>query len=221
MNKNYMATTPSITHLKALLVLAVELGHVWLRLAIALQLSIRHTCMKRSTLNLHARHKKNVTLCLRALLGLQGARKAWDLHPTKELIGEDVGLTQTQSDGWVNFNLGDGRETGPQVDDFPFSGPHAAVERKLGATLDLRDVVRLCDNGSCGILLGMEMVTNDGRVTLRRLASHVGGMARELGMTMTMTMTHSEKSHINQMRAWPYRQECRGHGSTKKNLSYW
>ena len=40
-------------------------------------------------------------------------------------------------------------------------------------------------------------------------------------MTMTMTMTHSEKSHISQMRAWPYRQECRGHGPTKKNLSYW
>ena len=38
--------------------------------------------------------------------------------------------------------------------------------------------------------------------------------------TMTMTMTHSEKSHIGQMRAWPYRQECRGHGPTKKNLSY-
>ena len=27
--------------------------------------------------------------------------------------------------------------------------------------------------------------------------------------TMTMTMTHSEKSHICQMKAWPYRQECR------------
>ena len=33
---------------------------------------------------------------------------------------------------------------------------------------------------------------------------------------MTMTMTHSEKSHIGQMRAWPYRQECRGHGHHKK-----
>ena len=33
-------------------------------------------------------------------------------------------------------------------------------------------------------------------------------------------MTHSEKSHIGQMRAWPYRQERRGHGPTKKNLSY-
>ena len=39
-------------------------------------------------------------------------------------------------------------------------------------------------------------------------------------MTMTMTMTHSEKSLIYQMKAWPYRQECRGHGPTKKNLSY-
>ena len=39
--------------------------------------------------------------------------------------------------------------------------------------------------------------------------------------TMTMTMTHSEKSHINQMRAWPYRQECRDHGPSKKNLFYW
>ena len=36
--------------------------------------------------------------------------------------------------------------------------------------------------------------------------------------TMTMTMTHSEKSHICQMKAWPYRQECRGHDPMKKNL---
>ena len=42
---------------------------------------------------------------------------------------------------------------------------------------------------------------------------------RAMTMTMTMTMTHSEKSHIGQMRAWPYRQERRGHGPTKKNLS--
>ena len=34
----------------------------------------------------------------------------------------------------------------------------------------------------------------------------------------TMTMTHSEKSHICQMKAWPYSQECRGHDPTKKNL---
>ena len=42
-----------------------------------------------------------------------------------------------------------------------------------------------------------------------------------LAMTMTMTMTHSEKSHIHRMKAWPYRQECRDHGPTKKNLFYW
>ena len=40
-------------------------------------------------------------------------------------------------------------------------------------------------------------------------------------MTMTMTMTHSEKSHIHRMKAWPYRQECRGHDPTKKNLFCW
>ena len=46
-------------------------------------------------------------------------------------------------------------------------------------------------------------------------------------MTMTRTMTHSEKSRINQMRAWPYRQECRDHGPTKKEsvllmkLAHW
>ena len=38
---------------------------------------------------------------------------------------------------------------------------------------------------------------------------------------MTMTMTHSEKSHIHRMKAWPYRQECRGHDPTKKNLFCW
>ena len=31
-----------------------------------------------------------------------------------------------------------------------------------------------------------------------------------------MTMTHSEKSNICQMKAWPYRQECRGYDPTKK-----
>ena len=40
------------------------------------------------------------------------------------------------------------------------------------------------------------------------------------GFTMTMTMTHSEKSHIRRMKAWPHRQECRGHDPTKKNLFY-
>jgi len=40
-------------------------------------------------------------------------------------------------------------------------------------------------------------------------------------MTMTMTMTHSEKSHIRQMQAWPYRQERRDRDPTKKNLAYW
>ena len=42
----------------------------------------------------------------------------------------------------------------------------------------------------------------------------------EKTMTMTMTMTHSEKSHIRRMKAWPYRQEWRGHDPTKKNLLY-
>ena len=43
----------------------------------------------------------------------------------------------------------------------------------------------------------------------------------------TMTMTQSEKSHIRQMKAWPYRQECRGHDPTKKEsvllvkLAHW
>ena len=40
----------------------------------------------------------------------------------------------------------------------------------------------------------------------------------EVTMTMTMTMTHSEKSHICRMKAWPNRQQCRGHNPTKKNL---
>ena len=33
---------------------------------------------------------------------------------------------------------------------------------------------------------------------------------------MTMTVTHSEKPHIRRMKAWPYRQECRGHDPTKR-----
>ena len=33
-----------------------------------------------------------------------------------------------------------------------------------------------------------------------------------------LQMTHSEKSHIRRMKAWPNRQECRGHDPTKKNL---
>ena len=44
---------------------------------------------------------------------------------------------------------------------------------------------------------------------------------REMNMKEIMTMAHSEKSHIHRMKAWPYRQECRGHGPTIKNLFYW
>ena len=38
--------------------------------------------------------------------------------------------------------------------------------------------------------------------------------------SVTMTMTHSEKSHIRRMKAWPHKQECRGHDPTEKNLFY-
>ena len=48
-----------------------------------------------------------------------------------------------------------------------------------------------------------------------------GRPTRSWTMTMTMTMTHSKKSRIHRMKAWPYRQECRDHGPTKKNLFYW
>ena len=53
------------------------------------------------------------------------------------------------------------------------------------------------------------------------------GYELQRAMTMTMTMTHSEKSHIRRMRAWPSRQECRGHDPTKKEsvllmkLAHW
>ena len=39
--------------------------------------------------------------------------------------------------------------------------------------------------------------------------------------TDTMTMTHSEKSHIRRMKAWPYRQERRVMTPRKKNLFCW
>ena len=34
----------------------------------------------------------------------------------------------------------------------------------------------------------------------------------------TMTVTHSEKSNICQMKVWPYSEECRSHDPTKMNL---
>ena len=52
---------------------------------------------------------------------------------------------------------------------------------------------------------------------LSRKTRHTRGWQQD----MTMTMTHSEKSRIHRMKAWPYRLECRDHGPTKKNLFYW
>ena len=51
-----------------------------------------------------------------------------------------------------------------------------AVERQLdttATTMDLRDVARLHDHGSSGILVGMEMVKIDGSFAMRRLPAHV------------------------------------------------
>ena len=66
----------------------------------------------------------------------------------------------------------------------------------------------------------LEEVALNHRMTIGVAVTFLGVPVVTMTMTMTMTMTHSEKSHIGQMRAWPYRQECRGHGPTKKNLSY-
>ena len=61
------------------------------------------------------------------------------------------------------FGLCDGRKSGPHVDNFLISGPLSAVERQLDTvalTMDLRDVVRLHDKGSCGLLVGMDNCQN-------------------------------------------------------------
>ena len=47
------------------------------------------------------------------------------------------------------------------------------------------------------------------------------GVCKEQALFLQATLQpDTQKSHIGQMRAWPYRQERRGHGPTKKNLSY-
>ena len=48
----------------------------------------------------------------------------------------------------------------------------------------------------------------------------VGGrctVAKKVALSMTMTMTLREVQHRS-MKAWPYRRECRGHDTAKKNL---
>ena len=65
--------------------------------------------------------------------------------------------------------------------------------------------------------VGVKKLLRAGMMPARTWGVHAVGMAP----TMTMTMTHSEKSHIHRMKAWPYRQECRGHDPTKKNLFCW
>ena len=99
----------------------------------------------------------------------------------KELTGENLGLIQARADGCVFFDLGDGRKSGRHVDDFLISGLHAVVKRQLDTmalTMDLRYVVR--HRASC--LVNMKIVKIDGGFTLRWLASHVDGMAREFGV---------------------------------------
>ena len=43
------------------------------------------------------------------------------------------------------------------------------------------------------------------------------GTGLTLGLTMTMTMTHSEKVNQHESAAWPYKHECKGHNTAKKN----
>ena len=82
---------------------------------------------------------------------------------------------KARADGCVFFGLSDERKSGRQVDDFLISGPHASVDT-MASTMDLRDVVALCDIGSSGILVGMDIEKTEGRSSLRLLASHVDGM---------------------------------------------
>ena len=65
--------------------------------------------------------------------------------------------------------------------------------------------------------------TYEEEINSKEIRYAMRGFSERLGRkptvdAMTMTMTHSEKSNICQMNAWPYRQECRGHDPTKKNL---
>ena len=53
---------------------------------------------------------------------------------------------------------------------------------------------------------------------MKTLGCNAEAVARRETMTMSMTMTHSEKSAQQSLEAWPHRQERRGHDPVKKSL---
>ena len=76
---------------------------------------------------------------------------------------------------------------------------------KMWSFLDKRDVKGYC---------GKEPET----AQLRTVWGRWNGSPDSVDLICLLTMTMTEKSNICQMKAWPHRQECRGHDTTKKNL---
>ena len=156
-----MAGTPSLPHLKALLVDAAVRGH---KVALGdcsgafYQAPLTEEAIFLEPPPEAEVDRGHVWEALCAFPGLKGAPKAWEEHSAKEL--EKLGLDRGKYDGCLFVRLSDGVKAGRHADDFVTTGPQKPLEQllvDLGEHLKLRDVVRLYEPGDEGTFLSMRV----------------------------------------------------------------
>ena len=185
-NENHIAGTPSLPHLKALLVDAAVRGH-----AVALgdcSGAFYQAPLTEENIFLEPPPEAGVesgfvweALC--AFPGLKGAPKAWEEHSAKEL--EKLGLDRGRYDGCLFVRFADNVKAGRHADDFMTTGPAQQLDQlmaDLGEKLKLRDVVKLYRPGDEGTFLSMRVRRIEGGFTIKGKDSMVDDILQDLGL---------------------------------------
>jgi hypothetical protein len=184
--ENHVANTPSLIHLKALLVYAETKGHV---AAVGdCSGAFYQAPLKEERIFLEPPPEAQVSpdsvweaLC--AFPGLKGAPKAWEEHSAHEM--EKLGMTRGRYDGCMFMRHSDESKAGRHADDFLVTGPQGQVEElleEMRQKLQLSDVVRLFEAGSEATFLSMNIRKIEGGYALKGKTSLIDDVLEELGL---------------------------------------
>jgi hypothetical protein len=184
--ENHVANTPSLIHLKALLVYAETKGHV---AAVGdCSGAFYQAPLKEERIFLEPPPEAQVSpdsvweaLC--AFPGLKGAPKAWEEHSAHEM--ETLGMTRGRYDGCMFMRHSDEAKAGRHADDFLVTGPRDQVEElleEMRQKLQLSDVVRLYEAGAEATFLSMNIRKIEGGWALKGKTSLIDDVLEDLGL---------------------------------------
>ncbi|CAK0797452.1 unnamed protein product [Prorocentrum cordatum] len=222
-HENFVATTPSLPHLKAMLANAELHDHVvalgdcsgaFYQAHLAEDRIFLEPPPEVGVLEGHVRE------AMRAFPGPKGAPKAWEDHSANTM--EELEMARGHYDGCLFMKLSNRMKAGRRADDFLIAGPSGDVDKLLdamGERLKSLDAVELTKNGDQATFLNMQVGKVEGGYTISGKTSLIDDILKELGLDTAKPSVLFETKNEMRMKNDELKVDTVGHSRYRRYCS--